>query len=115
MDGESDTIDLAPAIAALRVVSGEPDRLVLASWGETDWRALLGFAGRCTVAAGEALIRRGEHERTLYLILSGRLEVMAHPGDGLSLGRLASLGPGAVVGEQSFFDGEPRSAGAWPS
>ena len=62
MDGESDTIDLAPAIAALRVVSGEPDRLVLASWGETDWRALLGFArlqsGQLEAGLGTRLLHR---------------------------------------------------------
>ena len=26
---------------------------------------------------------------------------------------LARIGPGSVLGEQSFFDGEPRSANVW--
>ena len=38
---------------------------------------------------------------------------MAHTDDGISFGRVARIGPGSVVGEQSFFDGGPRSAGAW--
>ena len=38
---------------------------------------------------------------------------MAHSGDGMSMGRIARVGPGGVVGEQAFFDGAPRTAGAW--
>jgi CRP-like cAMP-binding protein len=49
----------------------------------------------------------------LCIVLDGQVEVMAHARDGLSFGRLARFGPGAVVGEQAFFDGGPRSAGAW--
>ena len=41
------------------------------------------------VPAGEALIRGGEPGRTLYFVLRGPLEVIAHSGDGLSLGRMA--------------------------
>ena len=63
--------------------------------------------------AGDALIRHGEPDRTLYFVLHGQLEVIAHSGDGLSMGRLALVGAGSVLGEQSFFDGGPRSAGAW--
>jgi CRP/FNR family cyclic AMP-dependent transcriptional regulator len=65
------------------------------------------------VTAGEALIRRGESGRTLYFVLDGNLEVIVHAGDGLSMGRVALVGAGSVLGEQAFFDGGPRSAGAW--
>ncbi len=106
--------DLNRVIAALRAAaSGTGDHLSLPDWGDEDWRRLLAAGTFRRVPAGEALIRRGAQDRTLFLVLNGELEVMAHAGDGMSLGRLARIGPGSVVGEQSFFDGEPRSAGAW--
>ncbi len=46
-------------------------------------------------------------------MLDGELEVIAHSVDGLSLGHVAVVSTGSVLGEQAFFDGKPRSAGAW--
>jgi CRP/FNR family transcriptional regulator, cyclic AMP receptor protein len=106
--------DLEQAIAALRdAARGTGDRLALGHWRDEDWRSLLEAATLSHVAAGEALIRRGVADRTVYLVLRGEVEVMADAGDGMSMGRIARVGPGGVVGEQSFFDGAPRSAGAW--
>ena len=33
--------------------------------------------------------------------------------DGVSMTSLARIGAGSVIGEQSFFDGQPRSASVW--
>ena len=38
---------------------------------------------------------------------------MIHSGDGISMGPLTRVGAGSVLGEQSFFDGNPRSASVW--
>jgi CRP/FNR family transcriptional regulator, cyclic AMP receptor protein len=38
---------------------------------------------------------------------------MLHAGDGLSMGRVALVGAGSVLGELAFFGGGPQSAGAW--
>jgi CRP/FNR family transcriptional regulator, cyclic AMP receptor protein len=65
------------------------------------------------VAAGDALIRHGEPDRTIYFVLRGQLEVIVRSGDGISMGRVARVGAGTVLGELAFFDGGPRSAGAW--
>ena len=46
-------------------------------------------------------------------MLRGDLEVLIHSGDGISMGRLTRVGAGSVLGEQSFFDGNPRSASVW--
>ena len=46
--------------------------------------------------AGDALIRRGEPDRTLYFVLHGDLEVIVHPGDGLTMGRVALVGAGSL-------------------
>ncbi len=89
------------------------DGLFLPRWSGEDWRRLLDHAPLRTVAAGEALIRRGTADRTLYVVVAGQVEVMADAGDGMSMGRLARVGPGGVVGEQAFFDAAPRTAGAW--
>ena len=61
------------------------------------------------MSAGEALIRRGEPDRTLYFVLHGELEVIAHSGDGLSLGHVALVSAGSVLGEQAFFDAKHPS------
>lgn len=108
--------ELDRAIAALRDGGGtaaDGDRLSLPHWSDADWERLLDAAGYRRVAAGEAVIHRGTADRALCIVLDGEVEVMAHASDGQSFGRLARFGPGAVVGEQSFFDAGPRSAGAW--
>ena len=103
------------ALAMLRAAgaSSEGDRLSLPHWRAEDWGALLDAAEFRRVPAGEAIIRRGTSDKALFIVLDGEVEVIAHASDGLSFGRLARFGPGSVVGEQSFFDGGPRSAGAW--
>ena len=108
--------ELDRVIATLREAGGtsaDGDRLSLPHWGDEDWERLLDTAGLRRVAAGEAVILRGTPDRALCILLDGEVEVMAHARDGLSFGRLARFGAGSVVGEQSFFDGGPRSASAW--
>jgi len=116
MAEQAPSTGLVEAIAALRG-AGAPeagnDRLSLPHWSDADWERLLDAAGFRRIAAGEAVIQRGGSDRALCIVLDGEVEVMAHASDGHSFGRLARFGPGAVVGEQAFFDGGPRSAGAW--
>lgn len=87
--------------------------LLLGDWNDEDLRKLFGFTNIRKVTSGEALIRRGERDRTLYFVLRGKLEVVADAGDGISMGPLTRVGSGSVLGEQSFFDGNPRSASVW--
>jgi CRP/FNR family cyclic AMP-dependent transcriptional regulator len=86
---------------------------LLPGWRDDDWKQLFRFTGSRRVAAGDALIRHGEPDRTLYFVLHGDLEVIVQSGDGLTMGRVAQVGAGSVLGELAFFDGGPRSAGAW--
>lgn len=108
-------MDIDAAVSRFRGAAADPsaETLLLPGWGEADWRRLFADASTRTVPAGEALIRRGENSRTLFIVLDGELEVIAHSIDGISLGRLAVVKPGSVLGEQAFFDAGPRSAGAW--
>lgn len=114
MDANSG-IDLDPALASFRaaVSSGSGEALLPRTWSDADWRALFRFASLRRVKAGEALIHIGEHEATLYFVLRGDLEVIIQSSDGISMGPVARIGAGSVLGEQSFFDGKPRSASVW--
>jgi diguanylate cyclase (GGDEF)-like protein len=62
---------------------------------------------RRTLKTGEILISAGSSEPTIYLILSGALDVLLDPSDALPL---ATLNAGDCVGELSLLDGRPRSA-----
>ena len=108
--------DLELAIASFRAGSSpptEPEAPLVPSWPDENWRQLFRFTSIRRVPAGDALIRRGEPDRTLYFVMRGELEVIVQSGDGLTMGRVALLGGGSVLGELAFFDGGPRSAGAW--
>lgn len=108
--------DLESAIARFRAggsLATPGDALLLPGWRDADWRELFRFTSIRSVLAGEALIRRGEPDRTLYFVLRGELEVIAHSSDALTMGRVAVVGAGSLLGELAFFDGGPRSAGVW--
>ena len=107
---------LSSAIAGFHaggVAAGRNEALWLPDWRDEDWDLLFGFMDIRSVPSGQALIRRGEPDRTLYFVLRGELEIIVQSSDGLTMGRVARVGAGAVLGELAFFDGGPRSATAW--
>jgi predicted acylesterase/phospholipase RssA/CRP-like cAMP-binding protein len=55
---------------------------------------------------GDVVFREGEPGDTMYLVVSGQVEVLA----GADRSPLAALGPGSFVGELALLLGEPRSA-----
>jgi CRP/FNR family transcriptional regulator, cyclic AMP receptor protein len=108
--------DLETAIASFRAggsLATGKEVLLLPNWRDEDWKRLFQFTSIRNVKAGAALISPGEPDRTLYFVLHGDVEVIVPSGDGLSMGRVALVGAGSVLGELAFFDGGPRSAGAW--
>jgi len=60
-------------------------------------------------AAGEQVIQQGDAGDSLFLIMSGRVEVTARQADAAAV-RLATLEMGDYFGEMSLMTGEPRSA-----
>ncbi len=58
---------------------------------------------------GEALIREGEVDDYLILIVKGRVEISKADSQG-ELRPMTIVGPGATLGEMSMIDGEPRFA-----
>lgn len=62
-----------------------------------------------TFAAGQAIIRIGEYGSTMYIIRTGRVQVVREGPTNDPI-VLATLGPGEYFGELSIFDSEVRSA-----
>ena len=87
--------------------------VLLPDWGDQQWQILFAATTPRLFKANEFVIRRGVKENTLYLIANGRLEVGTSYVNGVSISPLASIGPGSVVGEQAFIDGQARSANVY--
>jgi CRP/FNR family cyclic AMP-dependent transcriptional regulator len=94
-------------------VGQDDDLLHLPRWGETDWHCLFGYAAVTEARTSTIVIQRGSTDRAVYFVADGSLEVGTSYVDGMSMSPLAKINPGSVVGEQSFFDGMPRSASVW--
>jgi CRP/FNR family transcriptional regulator len=60
-----------------------------------------------THLAGEQLIRRGEKSGDLYVIISGRVNIVTADND-----KLGEACAGSVLGEMALIDDRPRSADA---
>ena len=88
----------------------EGEYLLLPDWSDQDWQKLFAVTTARPFKASEFVIQRGVNDRALYLVAAGMLEVGVTYVDGVSISSLAKIGVGGVVGEQSFFDGLPRSA-----
>lgn len=89
------------------------DFLLLPEYGEKEWRKLLAVTTPRPYKASEVVIQRGVVDRSLYFVAAGALEVGVTYVDGISISPLAKINAGSVIGEQSFFDGQPRSANVW--
>ncbi len=74
-----------------------------------DWDRLIEHTDARRFAAGDLVLRQGSAEQAFYIVTRGRLEVLMADDRG-SFRRIATIEPGSVFGEQSFFDGKPRSA-----
>ncbi|OSM04958.1 Crp/Fnr family transcriptional regulator [Magnetofaba australis] len=60
-----------------------------------------------TLAANEKLCSEGDEDQALYILVKGTADVTINAKAGV---RVATLEPGAVIGEMSFLTGAPRSA-----
>jgi CRP-like cAMP-binding protein len=109
-------MDRSEHIAALRAASktlAGSDRLMLAEWSDEDWNKLLDRTKSRPFRESEVVIQRGATDRAMHFVVAGTLEVGITQVDGVSIAPLAKITPGGVVGEQSFFDGQPRSTNVY--
>jgi CRP-like cAMP-binding protein len=77
--------------------------------GDPLTRRLAAESAERVYAIGEPVMREGDPGASMFVILSGRVEVTTREGDGPVI-RLAALGPGDSFGEMSLLTGAPRTA-----
>jgi CRP-like cAMP-binding protein len=65
---------------------------------------IVSYAQHRRYADGEAAVRQGERDRSVFVVVSGAFEVRSGGR------RQAEIGPGGIFGELSWFDAAPRSA-----
>jgi len=87
-----------PAEAAATADAGAAPAELLPGLREADWGALLAAAETLRFAPGDRVIRAGDDDRTLYLLLDGRLVAGA-----------TTVAAPALAGEVGFLDGRPRA------
>jgi CRP/FNR family transcriptional regulator, cyclic AMP receptor protein len=105
----ADSDGIEPFLRAAAEEKPEEELLVVPQWQRTDWETLFSYTQRLEVKRANVLIRKDASERALYFVASGLLEVTSVPTSP-SLGVIATVHPGSVVGELAFLDGRPRSA-----
>ena len=72
-------------------------------------RRLAARLERLDISTGEDIVRRGEAGEECYVLMRGRVEVLAGGARGEER-RLATLGPGSLFGEAALLTHEPRNA-----
>ena len=91
------------AASVLRSLFGrQHEELVAELVAEVSWKSL---------APGEVLFRQGDEATEAYLVVAGRLHLLAHdPAGEVTLDK--EIGRGELVGELGIIEDAPRSAGA---
>ncbi len=82
----------------------------LPQWDDAKWQKLLKYTEMRRFQVGDMVIRYGDTDRAFFIIVEGQLEVLIPQGKGGNLRRTQLRETGAVIGEQAFLDGRPRSA-----
>jgi small-conductance mechanosensitive channel len=105
-----------PAAATLAAPLPPPEgRLLLAGHSlfadlpPAELDCLLSHSRPVLFTVGEAIVREGAIGRSLYQVITGRVEVLKEVQPGHT-SHVAELGPGEVFGEMTLFQGLPRSA-----
>jgi tRNA-dependent cyclodipeptide synthase len=87
---------------------GREPQEFLAGASEEDLQQLFAYTEELSFRTGNVIVERGRADRTLYIVSDGEIEVFLD--DAGRRRQLATSGTGSVFGEQSFLDGQPRSA-----
>ena len=95
---------LAQAIGDLEAKDALPCKLTT-----EEWKAIAPYLSVRFLREGEPLMNEGDSDRELFILADGELEVRSQGHV------LATIQPGSVVGEGTFFSGQPRSATVVPS
>lgn len=82
---------------------------VLEGLSEEEWQKVIRYAQSVDFTPGMMLLKAGESDDSLNIVVSGQVEVI-NPNSFGFIKRIATIGEGSVFGELAFFDGQPRSA-----
>ena len=91
---------------AVELHEGVEDLLFMPDATATDWAIVFAHAEPFDFEPGEEIVRAGDQERALYLLVDGTLGVRVPDAEA----RLKQIDAPSLVGEVSFVDGGPRSA-----
>jgi CRP/FNR family cyclic AMP-dependent transcriptional regulator len=73
------------------------------------WRTFVQYLTQHELRAGDLLVKQGEHDRTVYFLGQGSLQVFV-TGAAPGASRIAILRPGALCGEPGLFADGARMA-----
>jgi len=82
---------------------------ILAGVPESDLVALARATQERSYPSGKTILRQSTPGDAMYIVAEGRVKVVLIGADGREV-ILSVLGPGAIFGEMSLLDDEPRSA-----
>jgi CRP-like cAMP-binding protein len=102
--------DYSSAGAGAVKPAAEEALVFLAHATPDDWAKFIDHTEARRFAAGDLVVREGSSAQELYIVTRGSLEVLVEGDKAGELRKIAAIEPGSVFGEQSFFDGRPRSA-----
>ena len=87
--------------------SGAGPSQLLPQWTAASWDVLIGYTQTLHFRAGDLVVRAGDQDTSLLIVVSGELEVRVAVS---GTTRRFRLGAGSLIGEVAFFDGSTRSA-----
>jgi CRP/FNR family transcriptional regulator, cyclic AMP receptor protein len=103
-EGNMDSTGLIQAIQTLNTEDAFRPRL-----DAQQWRTFAQYLTQHELRAGDLLVKQGDHDRTVYFLGQGSLQVFVTGGvPGSS--RIGILRPGAICGEPGLFADGPRMA-----
>jgi CRP/FNR family transcriptional regulator, cyclic AMP receptor protein len=82
---------------------------ILDGLSEEEWQKVIRYAQNVDFKPGDMLLKAGESDDSLNIVVSGQVEVI-NPNSFGFVKRIATISEGSVFGELAFFDGQPRSA-----
>lgn len=99
-----DSTELIQAIQTLNTEDAFRPRL-----DGQQWRTFCQYLTRHELRSGDLLVKQGDHDRTVYFLGQGSLQVFV-TGAAPGAARIAILRPGAICGEPGLFTDAPRMA-----
>ena len=101
-------LDETPAAEKQEASEEAPLHQIFSSLGKEEVRDLFDKAATSSFKAGETVVEEGDSGDSMFVIKSGRAEVISSMGE--KTYKLASLSEGDIFGEVGFLTGRPRTA-----